>query len=125
MEKFLQINTLSLAIFGVGIFGIINYFITKITNLIEVENKEKELLHEATLAILHNKIYKQGMCYIERGWVSVGELNDIEKLFSPYECMGGNGTAKVIIENVRRLEIKQGDLAELIENNKEEENSAR
>ena len=106
MEQFLEINTLSLAIFGVSIFGILKYFFEKFTKALESDRQERETLNEAMLAVLHNKIFKNGCDYIEKGCITVAELNDLEKLYKPYVAMGGNSTAKIVMENVRKLPIK-------------------
>lgn len=107
MQQFLQINTITLAVFGLSIFGIFKYFFSLIQNLLKKDKEERELISEAIIAILHNKIYKNGISYMEQGYVTPAELNDIEHLYKPYDKMGGNGTAKAIMENVKKLPIKR------------------
>jgi hypothetical protein len=53
---------------------------------------------------------------MERGWVSVEELEDLEKyLYEPYKRMGGNGTAEAMLQKVKQLpnkpqkEVKDND----------------
>ena len=106
MEQFLEINTFSLAIFGVTIFGLLKYFLAKFQQPLEVERQKRENLNSAMLAVLHNKIFKNGCDYIRRGSITVAELNDLEKMYKPYEAMGGNSTAKTVMVNVRQLPIK-------------------
>ena len=110
MEQFLEINTFSLAVFGVSIFGILKYFFEKFTKALESDRQERETLNEAMLAVLHNKIFKNGCDYLEKGCITVAELNDLEKLYKPYVAMGGNSTAKTIVENVRKLPISSKGL---------------
>ena len=43
----------------------------------------------------------------------MGDLDDLEKLYKPYNEMGGNGTAKVIMENVRKLDVCKGGIKEI------------
>ena len=54
------------------------------------------------------------MDYIDKGCITVGELDDLEKLYRPYREMGGNSTAEVIMDNVRNLEVCKGNFVELI-----------
>lgn len=115
MDRFLQINTISLAVFGISIFGIFKWFYEKIKKLFEQQQRERKLLDESTVAILHNKIYKNGMAYIEQGYITVEELQDLEKLFNPYDAMGQNGTARIIIEKVRKLPIRKGYVSRVME----------
>ena len=106
MNKFLEINTLSLAVFGMSIFGILKYFFEKFKKALDLDKQERETLCEGMVAVLHNKVFKNGCDYIRRGKVTVAELNDLEKLYKPYVAMGGNSTAKTVMENVRKLPIK-------------------
>ncbi|RSU11561.1 hypothetical protein CBF29_07725 [Vagococcus elongatus] len=62
---------------------------------------------EANIAILHNKIYKTARGYIERGWVTVEELNDLECLHTSYKEYGGNGTGDRLYNSVLELKIKE------------------
>jgi len=42
--------------------------------------------------------------YIERGYVTLEELEDLEKyLYTPYREMGGNGTAEMLFNEVKAL----------------------
>lgn len=108
MERLLEINGTMMALFGVGIFGLLTGIIAKLRAYTKMQEEEVKLNNDAMLAILHNKVYKNGVEYIRRGKVTVGQLNDIEKLYAPYKKMGGNGTAELIIEKVRALPIENG-----------------
>ena len=64
------------------------------------------------VGLAHDRIIHLGMVYIERGYVTQDEyenLNDF--LYAPYEKMGGIGSAKRVIEEVRRLPIRKGEPA--------------
>ena len=56
------------------------------------------------VGLAHDRIVHLGMVYVDRGYVTQDEyehLNDY--LYAPYEKMGGNGSAKRVMEEVRRL----------------------
>lgn len=112
MEKFLEINALSLAVFGASIFGIMKWAVSKITRGIQQDRDEREVINAALVAILHNKIYKNGLDYIDKGCISIGELTDLEKLYAPYLAMGGNSVAQSIMQRVKTLPIKKDGLEE-------------
>ncbi len=45
--------------------------------------------------------------YIDRGWLYLDELEDLQKyLYEPYRAMGGNGTAELLFNEVKKLEKK-------------------
>ena len=59
-----------------------------------------------------DRIIHLGMVDIERGYVTQVEYENLnDYLYAPYEKMGGNGSAKRVIEEVRRLPIRKGEPA--------------
>lgn len=47
-----------------------------------------------------------GMTYIERGWITKDEYENLsDYLYEPYKALGGNGSAKRVMEGVNRLKI--------------------
>ncbi|MFW3538198.1 hypothetical protein [Vagococcus fluvialis] len=68
-----------------------------------------ELLKDSNLALSHDKLYTYCTTYIERGYVTVGELDNLEYLFSSYKGLGGNGTGEHLYNEVKKLKIKGGD----------------
>ena len=54
----------------------------------------------------HEKIMERGMSYIERGWVTRSEYEDLlSYLYEPYQELGGNGSAEKIMNEVKKLPI--------------------
>lgn len=52
----------------------------------------------------HDRIVELGMKYIERGWITQEEYENLnDYLYKPYEELGGNGSAKKIMQEVNRL----------------------
>ena len=68
----------------------------------------KDVTREMLIGLAHDRIMYLGMCYIERGWISRDEYENLyQYLYVPYEKMKGNGSAKRIMEEVNRLPIRQ------------------
>ena len=62
------------------------------------------------LGLGHDRIVSLGMQYIERGWITTDEFENLNNyLYKPYEDMGGNGSAKRIMDEVRKLPFKKED----------------
>lgn len=58
------------------------------------------------LGLGHDRIISLAMDYIERGWISQDEYEDLNKyLYLPYREMGGNGTAERLMTEVKKLPI--------------------
>lgn len=59
------------------------------------------------LGLAHSRIMALGTEYIHRGWITPDELeNLVDYLYTPYAESGGNGSAKQVVERVKKLEIK-------------------
>ena len=56
----------------------------------------------------HDRIMELGMRYIERGYITKDEYeNLIDYLWKPYEGLNGNGSAARVVEECKRLPIKE------------------
>ena len=62
----------------------------------------------------HDRIVYLGMKYIERGYITKDEFENLnDYLYKPYSKLGGNGSAERIMQEVRKLPIKsQVDISE-------------
>ena len=60
------------------------------------------------VGLAHDRITHLGMAYLTRGYITQDEYENLnDYLYQPYEKIGGNGSAKRIMEEVRRLHIKR------------------
>lgn len=76
--------------------------------LIQKRMENKDVKTQMLIGLGHDRIMHLGMGYIERGWITDEEYENLyDYLYTPYEKMGGNGSAKRVIEEVKKLEIKR------------------
>lgn len=69
--------------------------------------ERKDLKTQMLVGLAHNQIMDLGMRYIKRGYITPDEYENLhDYLYVPYEKSGGNGSAKRIMEDVDRLEIR-------------------
>lgn len=79
--------------------GIWSYFIKRS----ERGNYQTEML----IGLGHDRIMYLGMQYIERGYVTKDEYENLyDYLFKPYTKLGGNGSAERVMNEVAKLPIK-------------------
>lgn len=106
LEKFLEINSFLMAI-GLGGFLKIFHSTYKAVkgNKDQTENRFKRLEY-ANVAILHDKIYKQCSEFLEQGWISIDDLENLEYLWRGYRELGGNGTGETLYKKVLDLPNK-------------------
>ncbi len=74
---------------------------------IEKKTNKKDLTSQMLIGLAHERIVSLGMEYIKRGSITKDEYEDLrDYLYKPYESLGGNGSAKRIMLEVDKLEIK-------------------
>lgn len=74
-------------------------FLSKITD-------KKDVKTEMLVGLAHDRILYLGMIYIERGYITQDEYENLyDYLFKPYEKLGGNGSAARVMREVDKLPI--------------------
>lgn len=69
--------------------------------------ERKDVKTEMLIGLAHDRILSLGMTYIERGWVTRDEYENLYTyLYQPYEKLGGNGSATKVMTEVNRLPIR-------------------
>lgn len=71
---------------------------------------KKDVRNQMLVGLAHDRIMYLGMLYIERGWITQDEYENLhDYLYVPYEKMGGNGSAKRVMEEVHKLPIHKSN----------------
>lgn len=74
---------------------------------IQKKLEKKDIKTMMLIGLAHDRIIYLGMSYIERGWITNDEYENLhDYLYKPYEQMGGNGAAKRIMNEVQKLPIR-------------------
>lgn len=74
-----------------------------LTSKMKKNNAETKML----LGLAHDRIMQLGMEYINRGYITHDEYENLRKyLFEPYQALGGNGSATRVMAEVDKLPIK-------------------
>lgn len=69
--------------------------------------EKKDVRTRVLIGLGHDRILYLGMNYIERGWITKDEYENLyDYLYMPYKEMGGNGSAERIMNEVMKLEIR-------------------
>ena len=73
---------------------------------IQRKNVNKDVKSQMLIGLAHDRIIFLGMKYIERGWISQDEYENLhDYLYKPYEKLGGNGSAQKVMIEVNKLPI--------------------
>ena len=71
---------------------------------------KKDVRTQMLIGLGHDRIMYLGTSYIARGYITSEEYeNLVDYLYRPYELMGGNGSAKRVIEEVKKLPLNKPD----------------
>ena len=77
---------------------------------LQKRSEKNDVRSEMLVGLAHDRIVYLGMIYIERGWITQDEYENLyEYLYKPYQKMGGNGSARRIITEVNKLPIHKSN----------------
>lgn len=88
------------------LFGISTTILGWLYRRLKKKVDKQKLIEAGMLAILHDRLYQLGREYIERGWITLEELKNMEYLYNSYHDLGGNGTGTEIWERVKNLPVR-------------------
>lgn len=105
----INLDTLIVAIFASsGFWAAITMIIQHHISKKDKEDQSQLKMDQMVLGLGHDRICFLGMSYIARGYITKDEYeNLVTYLFEPYEALNGNGTAKLVIDKVKLLPMKQ------------------
>lgn len=96
------------ALLGSGCMGFLQFMIARHD---EKENEEEDKLdgiREMLIGLGHDRIIWLGSQYIKKGYITKEEYTNLnDYLYIPYANLGGNGTAKKVMDEVRELPLKE------------------
>lgn len=70
--------------------------------------EKKDVKSKVLIGLAHDRIIWLGMKYIEQGWISEDDYENLhDYLYLPYKEMGGNGSAERIMREVDKLDLRK------------------
>lgn len=113
------------AIFLLGVKRLFNIVYNLVNKKAKHEKEEREemkqklnMLELSMKSMAHDKIYKLTEEYINRGWVTLDELDNLNYLYTSYTALGGNGRGEKRYALVQALPVKKAGIQ--LVNSKEE-----
>lgn len=89
--------------------GALSTLISGLFNLWQLRKKKQDGVREGIKILLYDRIKHLGKDYIERGYISSDELEDLTTMHEIYhdpDGLNGNGFLDAIMKNVKNLPIK-------------------
>lgn len=78
-------------------------FWTLVTTIYNKRSSKQSAETKLLLGVAHHIIFDKCEKYLQRGSITPEELEDLLYIYTPYVESGGNGTAKMMVEQVRTL----------------------
>lgn len=77
------------------------------------KSESKDVRSQMLIGLAHDRITHLGLNYIERGWITKDEYENLhDYLYVPYHKMGGNGSAERIMKEVANLPLRNSPYTE-------------
>ena len=89
--------------------GALSTLISGLFNLWQMRKKKQDGVREGIKILLYDRIKHLGKAYIERGYITAEELEDLTTMHEIYhdpDGLNGNGFLDAIMRNVKALPIK-------------------
>lgn len=91
-----------------ALWGVVSKIVLKRMEQAEKRSEKDNAERKMLVGLAHDRIIHLGMVYIQRGYITQDEYENLQVyLYEPYEKMGGNGSAKRVMEEVRKLPIEK------------------
>lgn len=91
-----------------ALWGVVSKIVLKRMEQAEKRSEKDDAERKMLVGLAHDRIIHLGMVYIQRGYITQDEYENLQVyLYEPYEKIGGNGSAKRVMEEVRKLPIEK------------------
>ena len=83
-----------------GGIAVLAALFTPIYKSVKKQMKKVELVQDALMGLLHDRICRLCETYLRKGFATNEEREQLQVLFMPYKAMGGNHNAESLYEQV-------------------------
>lgn len=84
----------------------IEFFCAGLVGLIGWLYAQFKAIKAGMIAMQADRIIEAYFHYHDRGWISMHGLENVERLYAAYHKLGGNGTIKKIVEDMRSMPVE-------------------
>jgi hypothetical protein len=74
---------------------------------IQSKSNDRSAEAETLRGLAHDRICHLGGEYVQRGYITPAEYENLDYLFKPYKRLGGNGSAERIMKEVEKLPLRE------------------
>lgn len=102
-----MIGTIVLAVIGSsGIASIVVACLQRHWSKLDKGDARIDALVEAQQVLMIDRVRHLGRSYIQDGWISLPDKEQLIAMYKAYKALGGNGHLETIMTEIDRLEVK-------------------
>ena len=93
------------ALFGVmavGIGALFRWLVSRFRD----NDKRQNAMEKGIQALLRDRIVQSYYHYSDRGWITLHGLEAVDKMYTEYHNLGGNGTVTKLHDDLHKLEVR-------------------
>ena len=98
------------AVISTGITCFVGYIFNKFKEMQKESAAHEEALRIGLLALCRDRILQGYRYYKRNGGISSQDLETMQKLYSAYHTLGGNGTITAVWSKIKHLPLKDGEI---------------
>lgn len=107
MEQDLITAIVLAALGSTGLWAFISFIAQTFVRRYEEKHGARTAADKMLLGLGHDRIITLCSKYIEQGYITTDEYEDLNKyLYKPYRDLGGNGTAERLMKEIDQLPVK-------------------
>lgn len=73
-------------------------------------NEKQDAIVNGVKVLTVDRVRYLGKNYIERGWITLWEKENLKEMHKAYKDLGGNGHLDTVMKEVERLDIRSDEL---------------
>lgn len=107
LDRIMELNSVLITLGFGGIIAVGKGIYNQVKKSKDKTEERFKNLEFANVALLHDKIYQQCSNFIDSGFISLDDLENLEYLWRGYKNLGGNGTGEILYNKVKDLPNKK------------------
>lgn len=99
--------TVLLAVIGSsGVASVVVALLQRHWSKKDKEDGRIDALVKAQQVMMIDRVRYLGKCYIEDGFITLADKENVTGMYNAYKALGGNGHLETIMSEINRLEVK-------------------
>ena len=86
-----------------AVVGLLSIGYQRLGSKVKHSREDQNAVKNGILALLRDRIIQAYNHYMEKGYIPIYGIENVEAMYTEYHNLGGNGTVTGLVEELRRL----------------------